>query len=123
MSVTPTDVRSNIGDGPSEMHVLVSLSEDNASPRKVITFSVDSGQRRPYGPRNTEESAIIYNKVDVCITFLAQARATGEALHFEGWIKGVARGNIHGYYSTRTRRGWYARGHRYSCAAGLRMNS
>lgn len=114
MSVTSIENRSLIGEGPGALPLLVSLSEPNHSPRKIITLGVDSGQRRPHGPRNTEESAIIYNNVNICISFLAQASDTGEDFYFEGWIPNVPRGNIHGWYSARARKGWYARGHRYS---------
>lgn len=90
-----------ITDGPGALPLLVSLVEPNSSPRKGIML--DAG----------------VSQFEVCITFLAQATSTGEELHFEGWLRHSSRGNIHGYYSTRTRKGWFRRGHKYSFAADL----
>lgn len=93
-----------ITDGPGAMQLLASLAEANMSPRKVITISA--------GP---------FSEFEVCISFLSQASSTGEQFHFEGWLPRIKRGNIHGHYCTRTRKGWFKRGHTYSVVAGLRQ--
>lgn len=100
MSVTD---KTLITDGPSLLHLLVSLAEPNKSPAKAISFF--SGQ---------------YNQYQVCITLLAKHKGGDEQFHFEGWWKDVPHGNIHGVYCARTRKGWFGRGHIYSEAAGLK---
>lgn len=109
--MTSTD-NTKISSGPSKFDLMVSLFEGNQNPRKTVRFKVDSGQRKPRGPRNTDE--IIYNDVDVAITLIAHEDGSGESWLFEGYIHGISRGNIHGYYSTKNRSGWYARGAKYT---------
>lgn len=99
--------RTLINDGPGALPLLASLVEPHGSPRKAVMLDVGMG--------------II--QLEVCITFLAQASSNGNELYFEGYILHVKRGNIHGRYSTRTRRGWFGRGRRFSVAAGLREDT
>lgn len=113
MTAPTDDAHSKIGNGPDFFALAGSLKEPVRSPKKPVVFHVDSGQRRPLGPRNTEQAKTIYNEVQVCVCFLAQG-PDEELFLFEGWIPGIRFGNIHGMYSTRTRKGWYGRGHRYS---------
>jgi hypothetical protein len=95
-----------ITDGPGALQLFVSLSEPNDSPRKRIDF-------------HTSKHSLNV----VCITLLAQADSTGEEFHLEGWMHLIKRGNIHGRYNARTRKGWFKRGHKYSLAAGLKQES
>lgn len=102
--------QTQISGGPSKFDLMVSLFEGNKTPRKTIRFKVDSGRRNPVGPRNSEESAIIHSDMDVGITAVEQEDGSGESWMFQGYVVSTFRpGRIQGYYSTKTRTGWFKR--------------
>lgn len=90
----------HISNGPGKWDLMVSLFEGNPTHRRKVRFEI------PNGHRGNES----HTELDVAITLVAQEDGSGESWLFEGYRNGSVRGMIHGYYSTRTRTGWYARG-------------
>ena len=104
--------QTQISGGPSKFDLMVSLFDGSQKPRRTVRFGVDSGRRNPVGPRNTEQSGVIYDDMDVDITAIEREDFSGESWFFQGHIANVSvarRGRIHGYYSTKTRSGWFKR--------------
>ncbi len=85
----------SITNGPDRMLLVISLVEGNPTPRKTVTFETES----PTG------------HLEVAITALEQEDGSGHCWNFKGYGKaGQMRSQVHGFYRTNTRKGWFAWG-------------